>query len=171
MRSLSSTPESSDSSRHSMTALGHPATLPLSHDLAEASTLTTSETQLATLARRQDAEVRAAVALHPATSPALLHQLAQDSHWVVLGALARNPRVTAPDLTILAQRAWDPTLPTISFVQHLATHVKTGLLQNRSTPRSLVQHQALHDADPEIRTMARAWLERDALSSLATGTV
>jgi hypothetical protein len=149
-----------DFTEHRMTAQGHPATIPLSPHLAEASTRTTSSARLATLALLQDTEVRAAVAEHPNTALSTLHQLAADADWIVLGAVARNPHTPAQDLAQVAHQAWAPSASPSSFRQHLTTFVKMGLLQNPQTPHNVVETYGIPESDGVLRRLAERWLTR-----------
>jgi len=160
-------PDVSDASRHQVTAQGHPATLSLSQDLAAASLGTTAPERLAVLANRQDPEVRAAVASHPATPADTLHALASDAHWVVLGALARNPRVLPEDLTAIAHRAWSPPAFPSSFFEHLTTAVKLGIVQNPHTPAPVLATVLAHETDPVVLAFAQPRLSPSRPSSVA----
>jgi len=55
-------------------------------------------TDLASLAGEESASVRYRVAANPSTPPAVLHDLADDPHWVVRAYAARNPSTPWSDV-------------------------------------------------------------------------
>ena len=126
-------------------------TLPTSPNLAASHDPKTSVERLAILAESGDPEVRAGVATHPHATPEMLHRLADDTHLVVVAALAARPSAPISALEHIAGRVSEIPADAPSSQRRMMEAVQIAL-QNNPTAQAAAQAAELAEHAEHVQT-------------------